>query len=233
MDEQPAGRPPATGSAAVRTVQAVLFDMDGTLIDSTPAVERSWRRWGERWGVGDPFGSHQHGVPARAIVAGHLPAAQVDEAFAMIEAMEVEDTEGIVVLPGAEALLAALPADRWAIVTSCTAPLAAARVRATGLTPSVLVTASDTKRGKPAPDPYLAAAERLGVPPEQCLVVEDAPAGLAAGRAAGCVTLGVATTMPADRLEADLVATSLEQVRVERTADGLRISLDAEPSGTG
>lgn len=208
-----------------RTVTAVLFDMDGTLIDSTPAVERSWRRWGEHWGIADVFGSHEHGRPARAIVAGHLPADRVDEGFAMIEAMEVADTEGIVTLPGATALLAALPGDRWAIVTSCTAPLAAARVAATGLHPPVLVTASDTERGKPNPDPYLAAAARLGVDPRDCLVVEDAPTGLAAGRAAGCLTLGVAGTLPAEELEADLVARSLEDVHVESTPEGLRITV--------
>lgn len=214
-------RPPTPA----RAVQAVLFDLDGTLIDSTPAVQRSWRRWGEHWGLTDVFGAHQHGVPARAIVAGHLPVDRVDEGFSMIERMEVEDTEGIVVLPGAAALLAALPADRWAIVTSCTAPLAAARVRATGLEPPVLVTASDTERGKPDPAPYLAAADRLGVDPRDCLVVEDAPAGIAAGRAAGCATLAVATTMPIEDLDADLAVRSLEEVRVERTREGLRISV--------
>jgi sugar-phosphatase len=199
--------------------------MDGTLIDSTPAVERSWRRWGEHWGIDDVFGSHEHGRPARAIVAGHLPAGQVDEGFAMIEAMEVADTDGIVTLPGAEALLTALPADRWAVVTSCSAPLAAARVRATGLRPPVLITASDTARGKPNPDPFLAAAARLGIDPRDCLVVEDAPAGLTAGRAAGCVTLGVAGTLPAEALDADLVARSLEDVRVESTPEGLRVTV--------
>jgi sugar-phosphatase len=164
-------------------------------------------------------------VPARDIVAGHLPPERVDEGFSMIETMEVQDTEGIVVLPGTEALLAALPRDRWAIVTSCTAPLAAARVRATGLRPPVLVTASDTDRGKPDPAPYLAAAARLGIDPKDCLVVEDAPAGIAAGRAAGCVTLAVATTMPLEELDADLVARSLEDVRVEPTPEGLRIAV--------
>lgn len=221
MPDLPSQRRPALA------VQAVLFDLDGTLIDSTPAVTRSWQRWGEHWGLADVFGAHQHGVPARAIVAGHLPAEQVDEGFSMIETMEVEDTEGIVVLPGAESLLVSLPADRWAIVTSCTAPLAAARVAATGLTPPVLVTASDTERGKPDPAPYLAAAVRLGVDPRDCLVVEDAPAGLAAGRAAGCATLAVATTLPVEELEqhgADLVVRSLEDVTVETTPEGLRVT---------
>jgi sugar-phosphatase len=214
-------RPPAR----TLVVQAVLFDMDGTLIDSTPAVQRAWRRWGELWGLGDVFGEHEHGVPARAIVASHLPEDRVDDGFSMIEAMEVEDTAGIVVLPGAEALLASLPRDRWAIVTSCTAPLAAARVSATGLRPEVLVTASDTARGKPSPDPYLAAAARLGVDPKDCLVVEDAPAGIAAGRAAGCTTLAVATTLPIEELEADLVVPSLEAVRIEPTPEGLRVTI--------
>lgn len=208
-------------------MQAVLFDMDGTLIDSTPAVQRAWRRWAELWGLGDVFGQHEHGVPARAIVASHLPADRVDDGFSMIEAMEIEDTEGIVVLPGAEAVLAALPPDRWAIVTSCTAPLAAARVNATGLRPHVLVTASDTVRGKPSPDPYLAAAARLGADPRECLVVEDAPAGIASGRAAGCVTLAVAGTLPLEELDADLAAPSLEAVRIEPTPEGLRVTVTA------
>jgi sugar-phosphatase len=98
-------------------------------------------------------------------------------------------------------------------------------VRATGLRPPVLVTASDTDRGKPDPAPYLAAAARLGIDPKDCLVVEDAPAGIAAGRAAGCVTLAVATTMPLEELDADLVARSLEDVRVEPTPEGLRIAV--------
>jgi sugar-phosphatase len=166
-------------------------------------------------------------MPARAIVVSHLPAERVEEGFSMIETMEVEDTAGIVVLPGAEALLAALPRDRWAVVTSCTAPLAAARMQATGIRPEVLVTASDTARGKPNPDPYLAAAARLGVDPHDCLVVEDAPAGIAAGRAAGCSTLAVAGTLPVEELEADLVAPSLEAVRIEPTAAGLRVTVIA------
>jgi mannitol-1-/sugar-/sorbitol-6-phosphatase len=206
-------------------VRAVLFDLDGTLIDSTPAVARSWARWGEQWGVGDVFASHEHGRPAREIVAGHLPPERVDEAFASIEALEIADTDGIVVLPGARELLAALPRGTWAIVTSCSRPLADARLAAVGLEPPVLVTASDTAVGKPAPDPFLEAARRLGVDPADCLVVEDAPAGLTAARAAGAATLAVEGTVDPALLEADLVAPSLTAVAVEVLPDGIQVTL--------
>jgi mannitol-1-/sugar-/sorbitol-6-phosphatase len=206
-------------------VRAVLFDLDGTLIDSTPAVARSWARWGEQWGVGDVFASHEHGRPAREIVAGHLPPERVDEAFASIEALEIADTDGIVVLPGARELLAALPRGAWAIVTSCSRPLADARLAAVGLEPPVLVTASDTAVGKPAPDPFLEAARRLGVDPADCLVVEDAPAGLTAARAAGAATLAVEGTVDPALLEADLVAPSLTAVAVEVLPDGIQVTL--------
>ena len=206
-------------------VRAVLFDLDGTLIDSTPAVARSWARWGEQWGVGDPFASHEHGRPARESVAGHLPPERVDAAFASIEALEIADTDGIVVLPGARELLAALPRDAWAIVTSCSRPLADARLAAVGLEPPVLVTASDTRAGKPAPDPFLEAARRLGVDPAACLVVEDAPAGLVAARAAGAATLAVEGTVDPALLEADLVAPNLTAVAVEVLPDGIQVTL--------
>jgi sugar-phosphatase len=199
--------------------------MDGTLIDSTPAVARSWARWGREWGVGDVFASHEHGRPAREIVAGHVPPDQVDAAFSAIEAMEIADTEGIVVLPGARELLDALPRDAWAIVTSCSRPLAHARLAAVGLEPPVLVTASDTAVGKPAPDPFLEAARRLGVDPADCLVVEDAPAGLTAARAAGAATLAVEGTVDASLLHADLVAPSLTAVAVEVLPEGIQVTL--------
>lgn len=208
------------------TVRAVLFDMDGTLIDSTPAVDRAWATWEARWGVRLGVRASALGRPARDIVAEHVPPERVDEAFADIERLEVADTDGITVLPGVRTLLAALPADRWAIATSCSAPLAAARLRAAGIEPPVLVTASDTARGKPAPDPYLEAARRLGVPAEACLVVEDAVAGVVAGRAAGAAVLGVLGSAAADALGADVVVPDLEAVRVERAGDALHVVAD-------
>jgi sugar-phosphatase len=208
-------------AGTVLSASAVLFDMDGTLIDSSPAVARSWRAWGAQWGLGDVFTIQEHGRPARSIVQALLPPELVDEGFASIEAMEMADTAGITLLPGAAELLAALPPDRWAIVTSCSRPLAQARLAAVGLEPPALVTASDTVLGKPHPDPFLTAAARLGRSPAQCIVVEDAPAGIAAAKAAGCRSLAVLGTVPEDQLLADVVVPSLTVVSVRTRPDGV------------
>ncbi|GAA2753421.1 HAD family hydrolase [Amnibacterium kyonggiense] len=207
-------------------VRALLFDMDGTLIDSTPAVDRSWATWEQRWNVRLGVRASALGMPARDIVAARVAPEDAEAAFLDIERLEVADTDGIVVLPGVRELLAAIPEGRWAVATSCSAPLAAARLAAAGIEPPVLVTASDTALGKPNPDPYLAAAERLGVPPEQCLVIEDAVAGVAAGRSAGARTLGVLGSVPADLLGADAVAADLAGVRVEADGNLIRVVVD-------
>jgi sugar-phosphatase len=218
-------------SLADHVFEAVLFDMDGTLIDSTPSVERSWARWADRRGLDRGRITVAHGVPARQILASFLPAAEVDGALVEIEAMEVADVEGIVVLPGALDALEALPPGRAAIATSCTQPLAKARIAATGLpSPAVVVTAGDVTVGKPHPGPYLLAAARLGVDPARCLVVEDAPAGLASGRAAGCATLALVTTHAIADLDADAVVASLADVRFVAGNTGIRV--DLSPGGS-
>lgn len=177
-------------------VRAVLCDLDGTLLDSTPATLRVYRGWMADRGI-QPPARFPHGVPCRQVVelvAPHLDAAA--EA-AEIERREVADVDGVRALPGAAALLAADAPWRLevAIVTSCTAPLASARLAAAGLVPpSVVVTAERTARVKPHPDPYLLAADLLGLRPEDCLVVEDAPAGVASGLAAGMQVVAVRTS---------------------------------------
>ncbi|MCB7135278.1 HAD-IA family hydrolase [Cellulosimicrobium marinum] len=223
---------PAPGAAfAGRTFDAVLFDMDGTLVDSVPAVDRSWRRMAAEHGIPDPDEfAIPHGTPARTVLAAVLPPDRVDAAFDRLHELELTDDEGVTVLPGARDALAALPEERRAIVTSCTAPLAAVRVRASGLAaPAVLVTADDVERGKPDPDPFLLGARRLGVDPARCLVVEDAPAGIAAARAAGCAVLAVTGTHSAEELAAtdpapDALAPGLVAVRLAVGPDGVRVT---------
>lgn len=223
--------PRTLGTLDGRDFAAVLFDMDGTLIDSIPAVVRSWLRWADEEGVDPARLVGFHGVPARGIAVKLLPADRVDAAVDRIEAIETADTEGITVLPGTLLALATLTGsgrdggDLCAIATSCTQPLATARIEATGLpAPRVVVTASDVRQGKPHPDPFLLAAQRLGVDPRECLVVEDAPGGLEAARGAGCATLAVTTTtVPADLL-ADAVVGTLAEVEFSVVAGRVRVT---------
>jgi sugar-phosphatase len=214
------------GPLAGRTFDAVLFDMDGTLIDSMPGALRAWRDWADEHGVDPARLVSLGGRPATQIIGELLPADQVAAGVARIGALETElAAAGIDLLPGTEATLAGLPADRVAIVTSCTRPLLAARLAGSGLrTPREIVTVDDVPRGKPHPDPFLLAAQRLGVDPARCLVVEDAPAGLAAGRAAGCATLAVGSTHPWAELDADGHAPDLSHVRFTSSADGISLA---------
>jgi|SRR5215211_1505486 len=209
---------------ANRVFEAVLFDMDGTLIDSTSAVIRSWDRWAAEHDIPPIELAGWHGVPSASVVRGLLPTDRQEVGIARIHQIEIADVDGIVVLPGATEALDALSTAKTAIATSCTVPLAWARIRASQLVPpSVLVTADDIVRGKPAPDPYLEAARRLGADPIQCLVVEDAPAGLESARAAGCATLAVTTTTQPEDLVADAVVKDLSDVRFEVTPAGIRV----------
>jgi mannitol-1-/sugar-/sorbitol-6-phosphatase len=218
--------PTGLGTLAGRAFAAVLFDLDGTLIDSTPAVERSWLRWADEFGIELTGYGTWHGIPAAQIVTTMLPEDKWELAVRRIEEIETADVEGILVLPGAAEALASLPGGRAAIVTSCVWPLAMARLGATGLSaPDVVVTADQVPVGKPDPAPYLLAAQRLGVDPADCLVVEDAPAGLTSGLAAGAARLAVVTTHTADQLEADAIVANLDSVRFTVAANGVRISL--------
>ena len=233
----PSSDPSPVPSPVLTTAfEAVLLDLDGTLVDSTPAVQRSWARWAAEEDVDPDRLRGFHGVPSAAIVAAVVGPDRTASASARIDAIELADTEGIVPLPGAVELLAALPAGRAAIATSCALDLARVRIAAAGLeAPAVLVTADMVEHGKPAPDPYLLAAERLGVDPARCLVVEDAPNGLRAARAAGCTTLAVVTTTPRDELDADLVVGDLSAVEVVPDDDsgGVRLRLRGDVGAAG
>lgn len=178
---------------------ALLFDLDGVLIDSTPAVRRVWHRWAVEHGFDPEDVVHRaHGRPSRVTIGELLPNSDIDidRENREVERREMEDLEGVVLLPGAQKLLDALPPERWTIATSCTRPLAEVRLRAAGLPiPSNIVTSSDVKIGKPDPEPYLKAAAKLGFAASDCIVVEDAPAGVRAGKAAGARVIAFLTTM--------------------------------------
>ncbi|MEU5593776.1 HAD family hydrolase [Streptomyces sp. NPDC020298] len=208
--------------------QALLFDNDGTLVSSLDSVERCWTRWAGEYGItAEEFGRVElHGRPAVEIVADLLPAGLVPEAVARVEQLEVEDVPdgGVHLLPGTEDLLASLPAESWAVVTSATRRLAQARLDAVGVRPKTLIAADDITSGKPDPEPYLLAARRLGVDPVHCVVFEDAPAGLQAGRAAGMTTVALTTTHQAHELVADLVVENLSALSALVTDGGIRIS---------
>lgn len=208
---------------------AVLFDMDGTLVSSTEVVNRSWARLAEEYGSSMNKMGAFHGVPAKQLIERLLPDRSEDEkakALERIIELETNDVEGIEILPGAESALKKLgQADRCAIVTSCSAGLADARLGATGLPiPATLVTADDVKIGKPNPAPYLLAAQKMGVDPSDCLVVEDAPAGCESGRAAGMKVLAVEVTHTADELPADVIVTDLAEVSFVVQNDGITVN---------
>jgi mannitol-1-/sugar-/sorbitol-6-phosphatase len=188
---------------------AILSDLDGVLIDSGDVVEETWRVWSERHGL-DPGAvlAIIHGRPGAELVAELAPHLDVEHEMAWLEEFEIEAAHRVRGFDGAAEVLAHRPV---AIVTSCTAPLARARLRAAGLPiPDVMVTADRVPRGKPAPDPYLIGARELGIDPARCAVLEDAPAGIAAGKAAGATVFAIATTHdPAELTRADSVHADL------------------------
>jgi len=182
---------------------AVLFDLDGVLIDSTPAVARVWRRWAVEHGF-DPDKTVQkaHGRPSLTTIRELLPHADHEAENRVVERWEIEDTEGVLPLPGTQTLLTSLPPERWTIATSCTRPLAEVRLRVAGLPiPKTMITSSDVQNGKPHPEPYEKAAAILGFEAADCIVIEDAPAGIRAGKASGARVIGFPTTMDRRELE--------------------------------
>jgi sugar-phosphatase len=208
---------------------ALLLDLDGTLVDSTASVVRNWARIAVMLGrEGEDILRGRHGMPGRQVLRTVEPALSEERIRELDRALlegEATDTRDVTATKGALLLIDALPADRWAIVTSGSRRLALARLRAAGLpVPAVMVTADDVREGKPDPAPFLLAARQLGWAAERCLAIEDAPAGIASARAAGCPTLGVLTTF--DALDADTVA-DLSAVTVAVTADGLIVTYAA------
>lgn len=212
----------------IRT-KGLLFDMDGVLISSIGAVERCWQQWCHMYRVPNPDAFEvPHGKRAVDIVRmlkHEFDEAEVAEGLRAIEDLEIADTADLTVLPGAKELLAKLPPERWAIVTSATKRLMLGRLAAAGLpVPQRIISGDMVERGKPDPEPYRRGAALLGLTPADCIVVEDAPSGVGAGIAAGCRVLGVLGTHQAHQLrDATWTAASLDAVDVRLDAEGLEL----------
>jgi sugar-phosphatase len=204
--------------------RAILFDLDGVLADSRVSVERQWSLWAERHGLDlARILAIAHGRRSEDVIGAVAPALDAEAEAQLVNDAETRDLEAVVAVAGARELVRQLPPERWAIVTSGNRSLAEARLRHIGVPiPACLITADDVSIGKPDPAGYLAAAACLRVAPRDCVVIEDAPSGIEAARAAGMSVIAVTTTFPADELGgADFVVDSLSSVRF----DGIRVLL--------
>jgi sugar-phosphatase len=205
---------------------AILFDLDGVLVDSTGSVGRQWRIWARERGIDEEkIIAIAHGVRAVEVIRTVAPHLNAEEEVRSLEKREAADHDGVAVMPGAVNLVRSIPEGFWGVVTSGSRLLATARLQLAGIPlPNVMITADDVVNGKPHPEPYLKGAEQLGVNPEECLVIEDAPAGIRAAHVGGMKVIGLTSTYPASTLsEADFVVSKLAQVQVGR--DGARTLL--------
>src|SRR5215470_1069842 len=213
------------------TCEGILFDLDGVLVDSTPAVARVWSWWARQHGF-DPENTvrRAHGRPSISTIRELLPNADHAYEDREVERREIEDVEGVVPLPGAMELLQALPLDRWAIVTSCTRKLAFVRIRSAGLPePKFIVTSTDITKGKPDPEPYLKGAQALSFNPRGCVVIEDAPAGIRSGKSASARVIALQTTESDELLRAagaDYILRDCAAIRLGEPALNASLSLE-------
>lgn len=204
--------------------EAILFDLDGVLVDSNDVSEKHWRLWADEVGIdAEELLKSHHGVPTKQLIAKYAPHLNAEAEAVRKESRESAETDGLKAFAGVKELLESLPDGRWAIVTSGTFDTATTRINYCGLPmPKVLVTSNDVKVGKPDPEPYLLAAEKLGVDAKRCLVLEDAPSGVAAGKAAGADVFAVLTTNgPEKTAAADRHIETAGALRVSVGSDGL------------
>jgi sugar-phosphatase len=214
------------------SAKAILFDMDGVLMDSTPSVERVWRTWAAQHGL-DPerVASQAHGRRSIETIRAVAPELDAEKENVIVEQMEIDDKDGVTALPGSAELLTRLPPDRFAIVTSATRPLAVARLGYAGIpVPLHMITANDVIHGKPSPEPFLKGAALLGFDPAECLVFEDSPAGVSSARSAGMSVIALQTTYPADQLRAaNAIIGNLADVRANLRNDGITLEFAPLP----
>lgn len=213
------------------TCKAVLFDMDGTLVDSTRVVERAWRGWAKRHGIPlETVLAFSHGRPTIATMEHFLPGQNHAEELDEMAHYEETQLEGVLAVPGATQVVRALQGHPWAIVTSAWRTLAEARVIAAGLPlPKIIVPVDEIRKGKPDPEGFLHAAKRLAIPPEECLVFEDTRPGIEAGVNAGMKVVALLTTAPAHRLRHQPLIRDFRDVTIRYEAERLNVEIKEAP----
>jgi mannitol-1-/sugar-/sorbitol-6-phosphatase len=196
---------------------AILFDLDGVLVNSTGSVDRQWRAWARERGIDEEkVIAIAHGVRAVEVIRAVAPQLDAIGEVRALEKREAADHKGVAVMPGAVDLVRTIPEGRWGVVTSGSRELASERLRLAGISvPETLVTAEDVVNGKPHPEPYLKGAKLLGVTPQDCLVIEDAPAGIRSAHAGGMKVIGFASTYGKEKLtDADAVVSGFGDLSV-------------------
>lgn len=207
------------------TCRAVLFDMDGTLVDSTAVIERAWKLWAARHGIPlDAVLSFSHGRPGMVTMEHFLPGRDHTDELEELRRHEEAQTEGVLAVPGAAEIVRAIQDRPWAVVTSAWRVLAEARIIGAGLPlPKVIVPIDEIASGKPNPEGFLRAAELLGVAPQDCLVFEDTRPGIEAGLSAGMPVVGLLTTVPAEQLNHSPLIRDFRDVSIQ--LDGLTLKV--------
>jgi len=217
----------------ILTCKAILFDLDGVLVDSTAAVERVWRLWALEHNLDpEPVIEHAHGRRSIETVRRFAPELDAEQENLTVENMEIADKEGVIALPGSSEILRMLPQNQFAIVTSATRALAEARLSYADLPlPKHLVSADDVINGKPSPEPYLKGAALLDVAAQACLVFEDTPAGVQAAKSGGMQAIALTTTYAAAELDsADAIANSLAEIKLEFTGQDIQVIVECHVS---
>jgi sugar-phosphatase len=208
---------------------AILFDLDGVLVDSTGSVDLHWRMWARERGIDEEkVVAIAHGVRAIEVIRTIAPHLDADVELRGLEKEEANDHHKLAAMPGAIELVRSIPDTLWCVVTSGSRYLATERLRLVGVPiPKVMITADDVVNGKPYPEPYLKGAKALGFEPQRCLVIEDAPAGIRAAHAAGMKVIGFASTYKPEQLaEADTVIRNFAQLSVVHEGNSLRVSAE-------
>ncbi|SFJ27606.1 HAD family hydrolase [Planctomicrobium piriforme] len=217
----------------MHTCSALIFDLDGVLVDSNSTSEKHWELWANQHGLPyEQIAKIHHGRPTIEIIRTVAPHLDAVAEARLKEDAEADDTEGMTAFPGAARLLTTLPKNRWAIVTSGKRRTATIRLNFVKLPiPEIFVTSNDITRGKPDPEPYAQAITRLGFSAEKCVVLEDAPAGIESGLAAGAFVIGLATTNDPKALSAaHVVLKHLDDLKLTVTQDGLQLTWDSAAS---